>query len=73
MSVNTAVKEDSSGEQAYTPKRMASAPAYMWQMRIWLKLTPSVEHSMQLSSALLEKRYHIVLTSAGMAVVAQSE
>ena len=37
MSENTAVKDDSSGEQAYMPKEISSAPSYMWQMRIWLK------------------------------------
>jgi len=31
------------------------------------------EHSMQKSSSRREKRYHIVFTSAGIAVVAQSE
>ena len=29
ISVNTAVNDDSSGEQAYTPKLISSAPAYM--------------------------------------------
>ena len=51
------------------PKLISSAAAYMWQMRIWLNSMPSEEHSMQKSSPLREKRYHIVLTSAGMAVV----
>ena len=47
ISVKTAVNDESSGEQAYIPKEMVSAPLYMWQIRIWLKFTPSVEHSMQ--------------------------
>ena len=55
------------------PKRMASVAAYIWHTRIWLKFTPSVEHSMQKSSSRREKRYHMVFTRADMAVVAQSE
>ena len=44
---NTASKEEFSGEQAYTPKRIVPAPAWRWQMRICWKCTPSAEHSMQ--------------------------
>lgn len=47
MSVKTAVNDESSGEHAYIPKEIVSAPLYMWHIRIWLKFTPSVEHSMQ--------------------------
>ena len=73
MSVNVALREESSGLHAYTPKPILSWASHMWQTLICENRTPSFEHSMRKSSSLWLSRYHMDRIDASMAVVAQSE